>query len=37
VKEGEVLVERDGHTEHWKLADPAHAARGEFRPTGNLR
>jgi type III secretion protein D len=37
VKEGEVLVERDGHTEHWKLADPAHAAQGEFRPTGNLR
>jgi len=37
VKEGEVLVERDGHTEHWKLADPAHAAEGEFRPTGNLR
>jgi pSer/pThr/pTyr-binding forkhead associated (FHA) protein len=34
VKEGEVLVERDGHTEHWKLADPTHAA-GEFRPTGN--
>jgi hypothetical protein len=34
VKEGEVLVERDGHTEHWKLTDPTHAA-GEFRPTGN--
>jgi type III secretion protein D len=34
VKEGEVLVERDGHTEHWKLADPTHTA-GEFRPTGN--
>jgi pSer/pThr/pTyr-binding forkhead associated (FHA) protein len=33
VKEGEVLVERDGHTEHWKLADPTHA--GEFRPTRN--
>ncbi|MEA3181647.1 MAG: hypothetical protein QOI59_5170 [Gammaproteobacteria bacterium] len=36
VKEGEVLVERDGHTEHWKLADPMRAD-GEFRPTGNLR
>jgi Inner membrane component of T3SS, cytoplasmic domain len=36
VKEGEVLVERDGHTEHWKLAQPARAD-GEFRPTGNLR
>ena len=35
VKEGEVLVERDGHTEHWKLTDPTHTA-GEFRPTGNL-
>jgi hypothetical protein len=34
VKEGEVLVERDGHTEHWKLADPTHTA-GEFRPTVN--
>jgi hypothetical protein len=34
VKEGEVLVERDGHTEHWKLTDPTHTA-GEFRPTGN--
>jgi hypothetical protein len=37
VREGEVLVERDGHTEHWKLTDPTHAAEGEFRPTGNLR
>jgi hypothetical protein len=37
VREGEVLVERDGQTEHWKLADPTHAAEGEFRPTGNLR
>jgi len=37
VREGEVLVERDGHTEHWKLADPTHAAEGDFRPTGNLR
>jgi hypothetical protein len=36
VKEGEVLVERNGHTEHWKLADPTHAG-GEFRPTGNLK
>lgn len=36
VKEGEVLVERDGHTEHWKLADPTRAD-GEFRPTGTLR
>jgi hypothetical protein len=36
VKEGEVLVERDGHTEHWKLADPLHTA-GEFRPTGNQK
>jgi type III secretion protein D len=36
VKEGEVLVERDGHTEHWKLADPTRAD-GEIRPTGNLR
>ncbi len=36
VKEGEVLVERDGHTEHWKLADPTRAD-GEFRPTGALR
>jgi hypothetical protein len=36
VKEGEVLVERDGHTEHWKLADPMRAD-GEIRPTGNLR
>jgi len=35
VKEGEVLVERDGHTEHWKLTDPTRTA-GEFRPTGNL-
>jgi type III secretion protein D len=35
VKEGEVLVERDGHTEHWKLADPTHMA-GDFRPTRNL-
>jgi hypothetical protein len=34
VKEGEVLVERDGRTEHWKLTDPTHTA-GEFRPTGN--
>jgi hypothetical protein len=34
VKEGEVLVERDGHTEHWKLTDPTRTA-GEFRPTGN--
>jgi type III secretion protein D len=34
VKEGEVLVERDGHTEHWKLTDPTHTA-GEFRPTVN--
>jgi hypothetical protein len=33
VKEGEVLVERDGHTEHWKLADPTHTA-GEFRQSG---
>jgi hypothetical protein len=37
VREGEVLVERDGHTEHWKLTDPTHAADGELRPTGNLR
>jgi type III secretion protein D len=37
VKEGEVLVERDGHTEHWKLTDPTHAAEGDLRPTGNLR
>ena len=35
VKEGEVLVERDGRTEHWRLTDPTHMA-GEFRPTGNL-
>jgi type III secretion protein D len=34
VKEGEVLVERNGHTEHWKLADATHTA-GEFRPTRN--
>jgi pSer/pThr/pTyr-binding forkhead associated (FHA) protein len=33
VKEGEVVVERDGHTEHWKLTDPARTA-GEFSPTG---
>jgi len=34
VKEGEVLVERDGRTEHWKLTDPTHTA-SDYRPTGN--
>jgi type III secretion protein D len=35
VKEGEVLVERDGRTEHWKIAEPGHGS-GEFRPTTNF-
>jgi hypothetical protein len=36
VKEGEVLVERDGRTEHWKIAEP-NRGRGDFRPTTNMR
>jgi hypothetical protein len=36
VREGEVLVERDGHTEHWKLTNRTRES-GEYRPTVNLQ